>query len=126
MSTERTQQFIDALGRLEGAQELDPLVELFADDSELQNVTVGGNYHGKDGARAFWSDDRKLFDEVKSEFRNVIVDGDRAALEWERRGTANNGGDIDYVGVSVIEFGGNGIARFMAYFHPRELGSQAT
>ncbi|MBE2318616.1 nuclear transport factor 2 family protein [Solirubrobacter sp. CPCC 204708] len=121
-----TDQFIDALGRLESERDLEPLVELFADDCTLQNVTVGEDHHGKDGARGFWQDDRKLFDEVRSEFRNVIVDGDRAALEWTRHGTARDGGSVEYAGVSVMEFGDGGIARFMAYFHPRELGRQTT
>ena len=55
---------------------------------------------------------------------NVIVDGDRVALEWSRQGTAHDGGAMDYVGVSVIEFADDGVVRFMGYFHPRELGRQ--
>ena len=119
-----TDQFIDALRQLESDNDVEPLVGLFADDCTLQNITVGEDHHGKDGARGFWSDDRKLFDEVKSDFRNVIVDGDRAALEWTRHGTARAGGEVEYAGVSVIEFGESGISRFMGYFHPRELGRQ--
>ena len=124
MSTSRTEQFIEALGHLERDGDTEPLVAQFADDSTLQNVTVGDDHHGKEGAHTFWTEDRKLFDTVQSEFRNVIVDGDRAALEWSRQGTARDGGAVDYVGVSVIEFGDQGIARFMGYFHPRELGRQ--
>ncbi|MDA0169066.1 nuclear transport factor 2 family protein [Solirubrobacter taibaiensis] len=124
MSTSRTEQFIDALGHLERDADTDPLVALFADQCTLQNVTVGDDHHGKDGARSFWTDDRKLFDSVQSDFRNVIVDGDRVALEWSRQGTARDGGAVDYVGVSVIEFADDGIVRFMGYFHPRELGRQ--
>jgi ketosteroid isomerase-like protein len=118
------EQFIDALRQLEDAEDVEPLVALFADDAVLQNVTVGDDFHGKDGARTFWGEDRKLFGEVRSEFRNVIVDGDRAALEWQRTGTAKDGGDVDYVGVSVLEFGEGTVQRFMGYFHPRELGRQ--
>ena len=125
MSKPRTEQFINALTSLERGEGPEPLVELFADECTVENVTVGGDLHGKDGARKFWSDDQALFEEVQSEFRNVIVDGDRAALEWQRRGTSRDGGAIDYSGVSVLEFGDGGIVRFMGYFHPRELGRQA-
>jgi ketosteroid isomerase-like protein len=123
MSRDRTEEFVDALRRLEHDEELEPLVALFADECTLENLTLGGDFQGKDGARTFWSDDRKLFGEVRSEFRNVIVDGDRAALEWKRRGTSKTAGDLEYSGVSVLEFGDGGIVRFMAYFDPRDPGS---
>lgn len=126
MSDDTIQSFLDALGRLEADGDVEPIVALFGDDAVLQNVTVAGDFHGQDGARHFWSDDRRVFGEVSSEFRNVIVDGDRAALEWTRRGTSRGGDPIEYPGVSILELAGGRISRFMAYFHPRELGRQAT
>lgn len=126
MSTDRTEQFIDALRGFERTGEADPLVALFAADAKLQNVTVADDHEGQDGARAFWADDRKLFEQVESTFHNVIVGDERAALEWTRNGTARDGAPIEYDGVSVLEFGDRGIVRFKAYFHPRELGRQAT
>jgi ketosteroid isomerase-like protein len=125
MSQTRAEQFIDALTKLEHGDGPDALVELFADGCTVQNLTLGADLHGKDGARRFWTEDQSMFDEVESEFRNVIVDGDRAALEWQRHGTGRDGGAVDYAGVSVLEFGDGGIVRFMGYFHPRELGRQA-
>jgi ketosteroid isomerase-like protein len=125
MSQDRTEQFIDALTKLEAGDGPDPLVALFADDCTVQNVTLGDDFHGKDGARRFWTEDQSVFEQVRSQFRNVIVDGDRAALEWTRQGTGRDGGAVDYAGVSVLEFGDDGIVRFMGYFHPRELGRQA-
>jgi hypothetical protein len=45
------------------------------------NVSVPEAFEGHDGLREFWKGYRKTFGEMKSEFRNVILTGDRAALE---------------------------------------------
>lgn len=118
--------FIEALRRLEDDADAEPLVELFADDAVCDNVAAARGLRGRSGARQFWSQDRALFGEVHSEFRNVIVGEDRVALEWTRTGTARDGDPVEFDGVSVLELSDGRIVRFKAYFDPSALGRQAT
>ena len=119
------QAFIDALGQLEADRNVEPLVELYADDSRCENLTGEGNLTGPDGARRFWTEDRGLFDSVQSQFQNTVSDGDVAMLEWTRTGVGRGGDSIDLSGVSVIEFRDGQIIRFAGYFDPSALGAQA-
>lgn len=124
MSKERAQRFIDALARLEERGELEPLVALFADDAEVSNAASPRSFQGTQGARDFWAEYKGTLKAVRSTFRNVIAAGDRTALEWETRGTAYNGQAIAYEGVSIIEWEGERIRRFYAYFDPHLLGRE--
>jgi ketosteroid isomerase-like protein len=117
--------FIDALGRLEAERDVEPLVQLFAEDSRCENLTGQGDHTGPEGARAFWSEDRGLFDDVHSEFRNTVSEAGVSMLEWKRTGTGRGGDAIDLVGVSVVEFREGQITRFAGYFDPSTLGAQA-
>ena len=117
-------RFIDALHALEERRELESIVGLFAADCDVGNVVSPRVFRGSEGAREFWSVYRETFGELRSEFRNVIAGGGRAALEWTTTGTAANGHPIDYDGVSILEFDGDRIGRFRAYFDPSKLGHQ--
>jgi ketosteroid isomerase-like protein len=124
MAMERAQRFVDALARLEENGEVEPLLELFNDDAQVSNVASRRTFQGKDGARDFWREYKGMLRQVKSTFRNMIEAGDRVALEWESSGTAHNGAAVDYEGVSIIEWDGERISRFYAYFDPRVLGQE--
>jgi ketosteroid isomerase-like protein len=121
MAMERAQRFVDALARLEESGDVEPLLELFSDDAQVSNVASRRTFHGRDGARDFWREYKGM---LKSTFRNMIEAGDRVALEWESSGTAHNGAAVDYEGVSIIEWDGDRISRFYAYFDPRVLGQE--
>lgn len=101
---------------------MEPLLELFSEDAQVSNVASRRTFQGRDGARDFWREYKGMLHQVKSTFRNKIEAGDRVALEWESRGTAHNGAAVDYEGVSIIEWDGERISRFYAYFDPRVLG----
>ncbi|MFN8593353.1 MAG: nuclear transport factor 2 family protein [Thermomicrobiales bacterium] len=122
--TEITERFIAALHALERDHALDPLVALFAAESEIGNLVSPRTFAGPDGAREFWRSYRANFGEVASKFRNVIVSDGRAALEWTSVGTGADGEPFTYSGVSILEFGDDQIARFWAYFDPHDLGRQ--
>jgi len=122
MAMERAQRFVDALTRLEENGDVEPLLELFSEDAQVSNVASRRTFHGRDGARDFWREYKGMLRQVKSTFRNMIEAGDRVALEWESSGTAHNGAAVDYEGVSIIEWDGDRISRFYAYFDPRVLG----
>ena len=115
------QQFIDALHRLEEQHDLDGMVALFADESETSNPTDASPHQGRDGARHFWDGYRRSFEEIHSEFRNVVATDDVAILEWTSRGKAVEGAPVEYDGVSVVEYEGGRVKRFRAYFDPSAL-----
>jgi len=123
---ERAQRFVEALTKLEQSGELEPLLALFAEDAQVSNVASSRVFTGLDGARQFWTEYKGLLARVKSTFRNMIESGDRVALEWETQGTAQNGAAVNYEGVSIIEWDGDRISRFYAYFDPGLLGREMT
>ncbi|MCP3137258.1 nuclear transport factor 2 family protein [Pyxidicoccus xibeiensis] len=124
MGMERAQRFVDALTRLEESGDLEGLVSLFSDDAQVSNVASPRVFSGQDGARQFWKEYKGTLGQVKSTFRNMIEAGDRVALEWETQGTARNGAAVAYEGVSIIEWDGDRISRFFAYFDPHALGQE--
>lgn len=121
---ERAQRFVEALTKLEESGELEPLLALFAEDSQVSNVASSRVFTGLDGVRQFWTEYKAVLAQVKSTFRNMIESGDRVALEWETQGTAQNGAAVNYEGVSIIEWDGARIRRFYAYFDPGLLGRE--
>lgn len=121
---ERAQRFVEALTKLEQSGEMEPLLALFAEDAQVSNVASSRVFTGLDGARQFWTEYKGVLARVKSTFRNMIESGDRVALEWETQGTAQNGAAVNYEGVSIIEWDGDRISRFYAYFDPGLLGRE--
>lgn len=119
MST--AQDFIDALGRLEADGDTEPLARLYAPQARCENLTTVHASTGPEGAARFWEQDRALFDVVRSEFRSVVEDDGRAALEWSREGT-RRGRPVRFDGVSVLELEDGRITRFTAYFDPAAVG----
>ena len=123
MSREVADSFVEALWKLEEKEDVEPLVRVHTEDCEVGNVSVSETFNGHDGLREFWKEYRRTFGEMKSVFRNFIVTEDRAALEWTTESTSN-GDPVSYDGVSVLEFEGDKVRRFMAYFDTRRLTHQ--
>ena len=119
-----TEQFMDALAALERGGDANAISALYAPESEIGNLVTPRHFSGPDGAREFWQAYRATFGDVQSTFRNVIVGDGRAALEWTTSGTSAQGAPISYAGVSILEFDGDQISRFWAYFDPGDLGRQ--
>lgn len=121
---ETAEKFIEALGKLESERDLETIVSMFADNCKIGNVASPHEFNGADGAREFWENYRKTFDEVRSEFHNKIISDAASALEWTTEGTSGAGEPIKYDGVSILETDGEKITRFFAYFDPHRLGNQ--
>lgn len=126
MAEQIAERFIEALLELEANENTDNIVSLFADNCEVGNTTLTETMHGTDGALEFWTNYRKTFKDIKSEFRNKIHTDGTSALEWTSTGTADTGHPFDYEGVSILEIDGDKITRFFAYFNPGKLGTQLT
>ncbi|MFN3429862.1 MAG: nuclear transport factor 2 family protein [Candidatus Sericytochromatia bacterium] len=124
MSREVVNRFIQALERLERERDLDPMVGLFTADARVSNLLMPDPAVGQPGARGFWAMYRDTFGAIASRFDSVVIDGDRAALEWTATGTGHRGQPIRYRGVSMLEIRGDRVSRFMAYFDPADLGAQ--
>ena len=126
MSQEIRENFVSALRRLEESGDVEVLVQLFADNSEIGNTAVKETLKGNEGVREFWTNYRGTFTELESRFRNRVAADLSSALEWETTGRSADGGEIRYQGVSVFEHDGEKITRFFAYFDPADLGKQIT
>jgi ketosteroid isomerase-like protein len=124
MEAKRAQTFVDALHRLEEARDVEAIASLYAEGADISNPVTRHEHAGQDGAREFWSSYRGTFDEIHSDFHNILEHGDTAVLEWTSRGRSVEGRDLQYSGVSVLEFEGDRIQSFRAYFDSRNLGSQ--
>ncbi|HEX8635651.1 MAG TPA: nuclear transport factor 2 family protein [Pyrinomonadaceae bacterium] len=124
MAANIAEQFIEALRGLEENRDLETMVALYAESSEVGNVNAPEKFTGQAGAREFWTKYRDTFGEVRSTFRNRIINDTRAALEWTTEGTTAGGAPFNYEGVSILEIEGDRITRFRAYFDPEALGRQ--
>ena len=124
MSEEIAHKFIEALRTLEDSKDVEPLAALYTDAAAVGNVLAPDKFHGKDGARQFWTEYRGTFETAKSTFRNVVVGSGNAALEWTTEGTAAEGHPFTYSGVTVLEIDGDSVTRSSAYFDPKALGRQ--
>jgi len=124
MSQQIADKFIEALHKLEESRELETITGVFAEDSEVGNVVAPEKFNGQNGAREFWTKYRDTFGEVHSTFRNIIITGNRAALEWTTEGTTSGGAPVKYEGVSILEIEDGAITRFRAYFDAGDLGRQ--
>ncbi len=123
MSKEVTDNFVEALHKLEEDRDVEALVAIHTEDCEVGNVSIHKMFRGHDGLREFWTEYRKTFGEMKSTFHNVFATEDGAALEWTTEGTSN-GDTLSYDGVSILEVKDGKVRRFMAYFDTRDLTHQ--
>lgn len=121
MARVNAEQFIAALRQVEDAGNAGAMASLHTEDAEISNVTMTEPDRGPAGAEHFWTMYRESFTRVHSEFRNVVESGEAALLEWTTTVTTVAGLSTSYDGVSVLEFGDEGIRRFRAYFNPNAL-----
>lgn len=124
MSKQLADQFIQALERLERERELDGMVSLFSKAADIGNVLSPELFHGKEGAREFWTKYRDTFQGLTSSFRNEIIGDSRIALEWTTSVTSEDGKSGRYDGVSILEIKDGQISRFRAYFDPHALAQE--
>lgn len=118
--SKKTEEFIEALHRLEDGGDAGPIAALFAEDADVANPLVAHRQEGEEGALSFWRSYREAFETIRSEFRNIVEEDGVAMLEWVSEGRAD-GGAVRYGGVSVLEHGEDGIKAFRTYFDSRQV-----
>lgn len=113
---ETTSQFMQTLQQIEETGNAEPLVALFSDDAELINLAMLEPLRGKDGAHRFWDKYLSAFDQIHSEFTNVVEGDSASVLEWVSKGTLSTSEEIAYRGVSILEFDNGKVQRFSTYY----------
>lgn len=109
-------RFVAALDDLHRNRDVEPLIDLFADDATLTKVGMPRQERGKQGARAFWQQYRDVFGSIDASFRHTVTGDGVAFLEWTSDGTLSDGSDFRYDGVSVLEAQGDTIDAFRTYY----------
>lgn len=102
-------RYLDALV----AADLESIADSFADDAVWTlhgDLPLAGTRRGRDEIMAFLLNAGALYREGTQsfEFADILVDGNRAVLEWRVRGVASASGlsyDNDYCGVFEIRDG---------------------
>lgn len=122
MASETASRFIDALHRLEDQRDVEGLVSLFTDDTEIRHPGHHAVEHGREGARRFWQQYRGSFDDIHSEFHRVVEHDGACFLEWTGRGKVHERDRVEYDGVTVLELGDGHIRAMRTYFDPTQLG----
>lgn len=115
-----TDQFIDALQRLESSRDGEGLAALFSDDAEIASPLVHHESGGASAAAEFWTHYRDAFDDIRSTFKTVREIDGIAFLEWQSQGSMD-GQSFTYEGVSVLEETDGKITAFRTYFDTRHL-----
>lgn len=112
-----TQQFADALQRLEKERDLEEFLELFAEEVELHRTETGTVERGLEGARRYWQIYLDQFETIASTFGRVHEDGELGELEWTGEGRLASGTAVSYTGCSLLVLGAEGkVRRFATYY----------
>jgi ketosteroid isomerase-like protein len=105
-------RFKQALQQTEQSRDPSAVASLFREGARLTNL---GGDHGTD-AHKFWQVYLEQFSDIRSEFTAETISERSAALEWQSRGTLTDGREVDYRGVSVIDFEGDALTGFRTYY----------
>ena len=116
MVSELTEQFMRSLQRFEQTGDVEPLIALFSDDTELHNQNKTEPQRGREGAEQFWRQYLFVFAHIQSRFVNVLESDGTAVLEWVAEGALRNGQPLTYRGVSILEQDNGLVRRFRTYY----------
>ena len=118
----RASAFAQALQQFEQDHDLDAFARVFTDDAQVLRPEQRGGGQGPDGVRTFWQQYLDQFGTIRSEFSRIVEAGELGELEWTSRGSAGAGTDVEYQGVSLLEFDDQGLVkRFATYYDTAAL-----
>lgn len=116
MQGEISLRFMQTLQQIEETKDVESLVALFADKAELTNLAMSEPLTGKEGARQFWQKYLSVFEQIHSDFTNVIEGDNTVVLEWVSKGTLSTSEPVQYRGVSILEISNDQVDRFRTYY----------
>lgn len=88
--------------------DVEPIVELYADDAVFSGHPFREVYRGRDGVRTYVAGAFGDESEVRAWFGEPIASGDRAAVQWWAA-LREAGEEVTLVGTSVLRFDGDGL-----------------
>ena len=116
MASALAESFMRALDETERTGDVEPIVQLFSDEAELQRLARSLVEKGRRGAEQFWREYLHVFRRVHTEFGPATEQDGRTVLEWTSQGELNTGEPVSYAGVSVLESSDGQIRRFRTYY----------
>ncbi len=120
MSTLST-RFARALRALENELDLQPMVQLYADDCEVRSPLVHDPLIGLEGVRRYWRQYLDNFQEIRSEFLSLHDGKTGAALEWISSAVAWDGTILEFAGATMLLSKDERITSMRVYFDPRAV-----
>jgi ketosteroid isomerase-like protein len=121
MATDIIHRFADTVNQIEQTGDVEPLIELFSDNSTLLSPEREIVASGRDAIRKFWSLYLHSFQTVRSTFTRIRSSGELGILEWESEGTLQNGAPFHYCGVSLLDVNDDRVQRFATYYDTAAL-----
>jgi len=103
----------------------DAFANSFAEDGTTYDPVGTPAVTGRDALREFLQSICKNFKSVGLTEDHVFVAGNGAAVKWTGKGTSNNGREVRFEGIDVIEVNADGkIQTVRAYWNPAEMIAQ--
>ena len=107
------------------AMDAEAFANCFAEDGTTHDPVGTPAITGRAGLREFFESICKNFKSVGLTEDFVFVAGNGAAVKWTGKGTSNNGREVRFEGVDVIEVNEAGkIQTVHAYWNPAEMIAQ--
>lgn len=110
---EQTYAYFRAIG---GATPED-FVALFSEDVHFEDPVGGRVLQGHEGVAAFHRGLKRAWTSIEMIPDSVFTRGERSAVAWSASGTSTSGKGIDFEGINVFHFDGDGlIVRLEGYW----------
>ena len=107
------------------AMDAEAFANSFAEDGTTYDPVGTPGVTGHDALREFLQSICKSFKSVGLTEDHVFVAGNGAAVKWTGKGTSNNGREVRFEGIDVIEVNADGkIQTVRAYWNPAEMIAQ--
>jgi len=107
------------------AMDAEAFANCFAEDGTTHDPVGTPGITGREGLREFFASICKNFKSVGLTEDAVFVAGNGAAVKWTGKGTSNNGKEVRFEGIDVIEINEDGkIQNVHAYWNPAEMIAQ--
>ncbi|AGY57211.1 nuclear transport factor 2 family protein [Gloeobacter kilaueensis] len=116
MPNPTAEHFMHTLQQIEQTRDVQPMVALFSDDSQLSNLAIEEPLRGTAGARQFWLGYLSAFRHVSTRFTRALEAKQVAVLEWVSEGALPDERPIHYRGVTIIEFEDDKVRNFRSYY----------
>ena len=107
------------------AMDPDAFANCFAEDGTTYDPVGTPGVTGRAGLRDFFASICKNFKSVGLTEDAVFVAGSGAAVKWSGKGTSNDGREVKFEGIDVLEINADGkIQTLHAYWNPGEMIAQ--